>query len=36
MVPIQNTEVYENIKSNVLKSDLDFLHYDTLILHGNM
>ena len=25
-----------NINSNVLKSDLEFLHYDTLILHGNM
>ena len=36
MVPIQNTEVYENINSNVLKSDLEFLHYDTLILHGNI
>ena len=36
MVPIQNTEVYEKINNNVLKSDLEFLHYDTLILHGNM
>ena len=36
MVRIQNTEVYENINSNVLKSDLEFLHYDTLILHGNI
>lgn len=36
MVPIQNTEVYENINSNVLKIDLEFLHYDTLIIHGNI
>ena len=31
MVPIQNTEVYENINSNVLKIDLEFLYYDTRI-----
>ena len=34
MVRIQNTEVYENINSNVLKLDLEFLYCDTLILHG--